>query len=25
MFFNGIDKPNDRRDVIAYLLIETRK
>jgi cytochrome c len=25
MFFNGIDKPDDRRDVIAYLLIETRK
>jgi cytochrome c len=25
MFFNGIDKPGDRRDVIAYLLIETRK
>ena len=25
MFFNGIGKPDDRRDVIAYLLIETRK
>lgn len=25
MFFNGIDKLDDRRDVIAYLLIETRK
>ena len=25
MFFNGIGKPEDRRDVIAYLLIETRK
>jgi cytochrome c len=25
MFFNGIDKPDDRRDVIAYLLVETRK
>ncbi len=24
MFFNGIDKPESRRDVIAYLLIETR-
>lgn len=25
MFFNGFSKPEDRRDVIAYLLIETRK
>jgi cytochrome c len=25
MFFNGIDKPENRRDVIAWLLIETRK
>lgn len=25
MFFNGIDKPENRRDVIAYLLINTRK
>lgn len=25
MFFNGIGKPEDRRDVIAYLLIQTRK
>ncbi len=25
MFFNGIGKPEDRRDVIAYLLINTRK
>jgi cytochrome c len=25
MFFNGIGKPEDRRDVIAYLMIETRK
>ncbi len=25
MFFNGIDKPEDRRDLISYLLIETRK
>jgi cytochrome c len=25
MFFNGIGKPDDRRDAIAYLLINTRK
>ena len=25
MFFNGITKENMRRDLIAYLLIETRK
>ncbi len=25
MFFNGFSKPEDRRDVIGYLLIETRK
>jgi cytochrome c len=25
MFFNGIDNPTDRRDVIAYLLIATEK
>lgn len=25
MFFNGIDNPDDRRDVIAYLLIATEK
>jgi cytochrome c len=25
MFFNGITKPEMRRDLIAYLLIETRK
>ena len=25
MFFNGIGKPEDRRDVIAYLLINSRK
>ncbi|HEV7691773.1 MAG TPA: c-type cytochrome [Hyphomonadaceae bacterium] len=25
MFFNGITKPDMRRDLIAYLLIETRK
>ena len=25
MFFNGIDNPSDRRDVIAYLLIATEK
>jgi cytochrome c len=25
MFFNGIDKPEDRRDLISYLLVETRK
>lgn len=25
MFFNGIQDPTERRDLIAYLLIETRK
>ncbi|MDP3491987.1 MAG: cytochrome c family protein, partial [Hyphomonadaceae bacterium] len=25
MFFNGMKKPEDRRDLIAYLLIESRK
>ncbi len=25
MFFNGIKKPEDRRDLIVYLLIESRK